>query len=231
MVFSKKRISKKINIFKILSILLIAIFIVSIPFFVQKLIKITKIECKTQIGNCEQQFNLGSYFTIKKQIERQLDKDIKVNNYTIQYKIPSTVRIDINIKTPIYSIKDTALNYYLIDKNGLVLDIKDKSNLVTLKGNFSYKIGDMISDRDIKLLKIIEKVKWLYLVKEGEYVNNYLQIRLPEGANVYFPDDGDTDTLVGSLRLIFSRLNDGSEGIRMENVHEIDLRYKNTIIR
>jgi len=39
------------------------------------------------------------------------------------------------------------------------------------------------------------------------------------------------DSLVGGLRLIFSRLNDGSQGIRMEDIKEIDLRFKNPVLR
>ncbi len=48
---------------------------------------------------------------------------------------------------------------------------------------------------------------------------------------MHFPLEGDIDTLVGSLRLIFSRLNDEGEGIRMEDIREIDLRFNNAVLR
>ena len=48
---------------------------------------------------------------------------------------------------------------------------------------------------------------------------------------VRFSLEGDIDVLAGSLRLIFSRLNDETTGIRMGDVSEIDLRFKNPVIR
>ena len=88
----KRRQRKKINIFKILSIILIILFIISVPTVIKKLIKITKIECSSQFGTCTKNYQLGDYNFVKKQIEVDLNHDIQVSSYLIQYKIPRTIK-------------------------------------------------------------------------------------------------------------------------------------------
>ncbi|KKP40699.1 hypothetical protein A2130_03930 [Candidatus Woesebacteria bacterium GWC2_33_12] len=227
--------TKKLNIFKILSILLVIIFLMFIPLIIQKSIKIQKIECKTQYGDCEGLGDrlqvIGNYKDVKNQIEQELNKNIQINNYLIQYKIPDILKIELNLKKPKYAIFDSQ-KYYLLDKNGLILSDTNETNLPTLVvKNYQNKIGSNISDKELFSLKIIEKTAWLYSVKVGFLENNELKITLKEGVLVHFPLEGDIDTLVGSLRLVFSRLNDGSQGIKMSDIDEIDLRFKSVILR
>ena len=202
---------------------------------IQKLIKITKIECVSQYGNCEVLGDrlqvTGNYKNTKKQIEQILKQNIQVNSYLIQYKIPDTLKIEISLKKPKYAIF-YGQKYYLLDKNGLILSEAIETNLPSLVvNNYQNIIGNNISDKELFSLKIIEKVAWLYSVKVGFLENNELLITLKEGVLVHFPLEGDIDILVGSLRLVFSRLNDGSQGIRISDIREIDLRYKNIVLR
>lgn len=228
----------KINIFKYLSIFLIVLFILSIPTVIKRLIKINKIECNSQFGPCTKQFQLGDYKFVKDQIEKDLKQSVQVSSYLIQYKIPSTVKIDLVLKKPKFAIKNSNGNYFLIDKDGFVVETTQESNLPTLlNNNTTYKVGDSVLDKDMFALKIIEKISLLYSVQTGIVEKNALKIKLNEGVLLYFPLEGDVDVLVGSLRLIFSRLNEGTQGIKMEDtvtisdVKEIDLRFANPIIR
>jgi len=236
---------QKFNIFKILSIILVIIFTLLIPTITLKLIKINKIECESQFGKCPQELELrinnyilSNYKAAKKQIEQQLTNDIQVNNYLIQYKIPSTLKIELNLKKPKYAVKDQNNKLYLIDKDGLIIEIVDESNLpILINNNITGKIGDKVSGRDKFALEILEKVTWLYSIREGIVEKEQLKIILKEGIIVRFPLEGDPDVLVGSLRLIFSRLNDMTNGIRIEegvnlsNIKEIDLRFTNPVLR
>lgn len=226
-----RRKSKKINVFKVLSIILIIIFIFITPIILQKLIKIKKVICVSQYGSCSYEFELSNYRTTKNNIEKILKKDIQINNYLIQYKIPSTLKVEINIKKPKYAVFYNQ-KYFLLDKEGLILSESKETNLPTLvNNNFQNKIGNMISNKELFSLKIIEKVAQLYSVKTGLIQNEELKIILKEGILVHFPLEGDIDTLVGSLRLVFSRLNDESQGIKMEDVREIDLRFKDVVLK
>lgn len=227
------------NLFKYLSLLLMVLFILSIPFVIKKSIFIKRIECTSQYGECpveiSNNINVVSGHDMKvakDNLERILGQTNQINNYLIQFKIPNTLKVDINIKKPRYSIKNSQGIYFMIDKDGLVLDRLDKSSLPTIEDKTSdYSIGEVITDKNLWALRLIEKVAWLYTKNIGVVENNTMKVVLDEGITVYFPLEGDIDVLIGSLRLIFSRLNEGSQGIRMEDVREIDLRFKNVVLR
>lgn len=234
---NRRQKKSKFDVFKLLSLFLILIFILLIPTIIQKLIKIKTIECVTQYETCPDEFGfnlyLGSDYKIaKREIEKLLNNNIQVNNYLLQYKIPSTIKIEINIKKPKYAIKDSNNNYYLVGSDGLVINIKNESSLpLLIRDDAQYKISDNISATDRFALDLIEKVAWLYSIDSGRVEGKELKIVLNEGKIVRFPLEGDTDLLVGSLRLIFSRLNEEKEGIRMNDIQEIDLRFKNPVLR
>lgn len=226
-----------IDIFKYLSILLIILFIFFIPSVIKKMIKINKIECSSQFGTCTKSYQLGDYSFVKKQIEADLNKDIQVSSYLIQYKIPSTIKIDLSLKRPKYAIKNLSNDIYFIDKDGLVLTNASELNFLYLTSDTTYTAGQKISDKEMFSLKLLEKVKLINNVTSAEIKKGTLELKIDDRFLVKFPIEGDIDVLVGSLRLIFSRLNENSQGIKIENtvnisdVREIDLRFKNPVLR
>lgn len=236
-----KRKSKKdkYKIFKFLSILLIIIFLFSTPVLIQKLIKINSIECFSQYDSCPSEIEsqlktleLKEYRLVKKEVIKILSNNYLLNDFSIQYQIPSKLIVELNLKKPKYAINDSINNiYYLIDTNGVIIGTSDESNLPSISTNINYKVGEKISLKDKFALEIVEKVAWLYSVKVGYIEKEELKITLKEGVLVRFPLEGDVDVLIGGLRIIFSRLNDESQGIRMNDVREIDLRFKNPVLR
>lgn len=222
---------KNINIFMYLSVFLIILFVVSIPAVIKRLIRIDKIECNSQFGPCTRNYQLGDYSFVKKQIESDLSKDIVVSSYLIQYKIPSTIKIDLSLKKPKYAIKNLENIYYLIDKEGVVLEISNQSDLPNLVSDTNYVLGQKISESNQFALKLLEKIRIVNTVGGAEIKNNVFEVRIENGILIKFPLEGDVDYLVGSMRLIFSRLNGGTNGIKMEDIKEIDLRFANPVIR
>lgn len=228
---------KNINIYKYLSILLICLFIYLIPTVIKKLIRINKIECESQYNSCPQElelriknYELRDYKTVKQELEQILSQDIQIDNYIIQYKIPSTLKIDLVLKKSKYSIKDPAGMYFLIDKNGLILENTKETPLpFMISDNNALKVGDNISDKDFFALRIIEKVALVVTIQSSVLEKNELIILSQDNKLIRFPLEGDVDVLVGSLRLIFSRLNEEIQGIKM--VREIDLRFANPVLR
>lgn len=227
----------KVDIFKYLSFLLIFLFIISTPLVIKKLIKINKIECFSQFGDCSLVLNskiqLASgrdYYVTKKYLEDTLDNSIEVDNYLIQYKIPSIIKIDVTLKKPKFAIKNSE-NYFLVDKNGLILSKDLASNLPVLNVNSPLNIGEYINDNYKFALKLLEKTIFLYDIQSAEIIDSELKVTKKDSIIIRFPVEGDTDFLIGSLRLIFSRLNEASQGIRMEDVHEVDLRFQSPILR
>ena len=229
---------KKFNVFKILSIILIVVFILSIPTIIQKLVKVQKITCVSQYGDCPAfltflNYEGKDYKAVKSQINTILEQNILINSFLIQYKIPGTLQIEVNLKKPKFAIKNLQGSTFLVDTDGLIVEMTKESDLPTLQKNESseYKVGDTVTDKDKFSLSLFEGVNHLYSIKLGIQEKNELKVTNSEGIIIRFPLEGDKDVLLGSLRLIFSRLNDSSEGIRMEDVNEIDLRFKNPVIR
>ena len=232
----KYNIYEKIRIFKILSIVLIITFLFSIPIVIQKVIKIEKIECESQYGECDEVIVnslqlTGNYRDTKKIIKQKLEKDVLINSYLIQYQIPNKLKIDINLKKPRYAIFNGS-KYFLIDKDGLIINESNETNLPTLKKDGdNLVVAEKINEKDKFALSIISGLTYLYSINSGNIINNELKVISNEGIIIRFPLEGDKDVLLGSLRLIFSRLNDGTKGIRIEDTKEIDLRFKNPVLR
>lgn len=230
----------KYNYFKLFSMVLILVFIVLTPLIIKKLIIIKNINCTSQYGECPNTILNGvSYVSgwdlqsAKKEIEKNLKDNYLIYEYLIQYKIPSTLELDIVIKKPKYAVKQrNSPEFFLLDKEGVFLEQNRQSNLpFVIVENFNNSLGERVNDKLLFASKINFQFNWLYSVGVGEIKNDGFYTRLKEGVVVIFPLEGDVDSLIGAIRLIYSRLNESSNGIRMENVREIDLRFKNPVIR
>lgn len=227
------------NFFRFLSIAMIIVFVILTPLTIRKLIKIEKVDCVNQYGECPSSlissFEIlinNNYDTSKKQAEQILKNNIQVDNYLIQYKIPKTLKIEIDLKKAKYAIKNKDEQSYIVDLDGLIIAKSLTSNLPTLIHNEAeYIIGQNINEKDKFALSLIDGVLYSYSINQGEIEGESLIVISKEGIKIIFPLIGDRDVLIGGLRLIFSRLNDGSEGIRINEVGEIDLRFRNPILR
>lgn len=205
---------------------------------IKKLIIIKKIDCQCQLGGCPPELSnsftylLGSdYKYTKAQIEKNLENNFTVKDFLVQYKIPSTVNIDLVVKTPKNAIR-SGNYFYLIADDFQVLSVGENSNLPTLQmKNVQLNPGDYLDNEGKFMLEILNKASFLFEVVEAKKQSDSLTLIVKDTPIIYFPLEGDTDVLIGALRLIYSRLNEENKGIRMENIREIDLRYKNPVIR
>lgn len=216
------------------------VFLLSMPLFIQKLINITKIECNSQFGDCPDQIAYSlqhianrNYKDAIKLTKDFFESNILINNYLIQYKFPSTLNVELDIKKSKYAVKNNLNNkYYLLGSDGMVLEEQDKSNLVTLLvSNNDLHIGKQVDERYLFMLKILDNLNYLYSINVGELEKDYLKVKNNEGVTVLIPASGDLEYIIGSIRLIFSRLNKGDEGIRMDEISVIDLRFNNPILK
>lgn len=235
----RRREKKKVNYFKIISIILILVFLGITPVLIKKLIIIKNVECSSQYGACPPEIYKSTNLQIsnlndaKKEIEKQLQDSYLIDSFLIQYKIPSTLKVEILIKKPKYALNIKDENkYFLLDKNGLILEQNTQTNLpYVVIDSFNNEVGRVVSDELYFASKLLFSLNWQYQVGLGEIRNESLYVKLPNGLLVILPTTGDDMALIGALRLIYSRLNESDKGIRIENVREIDLRYKNPVIR
>ena len=224
-----------------IGIYILIVFVFVIPFLVfPGLAKIKKIECYTQYGICSTELinnldnSLGKTLSLaKNEIDLELAKDNLIEDSSFRFKLPDILRVDLILIKPKYAVFSKAVNKYaLVNEWGTVLEISDNSNLpkVTISDNFS-NVGETLSSDKHFALEIIYSLNFLYQIKEGEIEEKHLIVRMSDGVNVIFPLEGEEDILLGSMKLILSRLNQSQNTLKIGKVKEIDLRYKNPILR
>lgn len=228
-----------LNIFRLLSIILLIVFILLTPQFIYRLIKINKIVCTTQYGACSDELINAMNLTLgrdlkfsKNYLNSILKNDISINDYLIQYKITDRLDVDINLKKPKYVVVGLNNINYLVDKSGLVVAITNDTNLPKIVfSDASLQVGTEINSNIKFATELIDYLVYLFSINEIKNEEGGLVAFSKEGKKIIFPLEGDVKILIGSLRLIFSRLNDETEGIRMNEIREIDLRYNNPVLR
>ena len=216
----------------------IAIFVLAFcvlmfsPLFIQ-----VKIDCKSQYGDCPEQilakltpFNGKSLFVARRGIRKALRSDFLISDYSLQYKIPNILRVELLVKKAVVAFRDsTTGTYILVDNEGVVLSKTSDSVLpvITVEEGLA-DVGQSISPANLLALKIVTGVYQMYQARDSAILEGSLLVELPGQIRVIFPLEGDSEILLGSLRLIYSKLReDGNLAV----YSQIDLRYKNPVLR
>ena len=231
--------SKKKSIFAIgIGALLVGFF-----FIIPRKIDIASIECTNQFATCSESIQTDlnvlsgdDLHTVRQRIITYLSKNVKIESYTFHYRFPDTYVVTIIEKTATFSIRNTDYNSIaLLSSEGEVLSLVEESALPSLTVNdHVWNIGDR-ADRDIwSATSLAESLYKLYPNAEYTIRDNSLVVNNLDTYVVYFPLTGERDVLLGSLTLILSRLKLDEEEFRIEGdrkVQEIDLRFKNPVLR
>ncbi len=221
----------------LLFFLLLTFLVIFLP---GKLIKIKTIDCASQYGPCDAELSNGLNQLMGKDLgsalkgtRKMLSSTLTVHSYSLQFKLPSKLRIDIVLRKPKFALNKVGSNdYVLIDKDGMVLETQNLTNLPTLKISDELPgVGQAANERLLFALNITYDMYAFYQVKSAKIDNDSLVVELSRQPVVIFPLEGDKDALLGGLALIISRLNKISEDSKIVTVKEIDLRFKNPVVR
>jgi hypothetical protein len=182
-----------------------------------------KTECRTQYGSCPFELESGKLYQTKQKIAKSLKNNFLVIDYSTQFKFPNILLVNVLIKKPFFVLKNDANQSVAVGADGIVLSTVNNSILPTVivLGNLK-KVGEIVDTNHLFALKLIQGVYEMYQINTGKIIDNSLVVELPEGIEVIFPIDGDIQVLLGSLRLVYSK---------KDGFHEIDLRFKNPVLR
>lgn len=227
--------------FKIILPLALICFLLGLFVAIPRLIVIKNITCQSQYGNCfenleEKLKNISgkNLRETKKEVSNILKEDLSLSNYSLQFKIPDTLKITLLEDKPKFALKSTTNNLFgLINQNGIVLKIEEQNNLPYVEINSSFpNVGEKVSEENLFALKIISGVYSAYQIESGKIQNESLLVELKNGIRVIFPLEGDKDLLLGALRVVLDRLNGDDKDSKINKiVYEIDLRFKNPVLR
>lgn len=212
-------------------ILLILVPLVIYPFGAK-----VRVECKTQYGECPveinsrlQTLNSKSMFVAKREAKKILEESFLVMDFSVQFKLPNVLEANLLIKKPAFVMRSRASGEAIaVDSGGKVISQNAASSLptVVMAGDLP-EVGSDVSGENLLALKLVAGVFAMYQVQEGEIRNASLVVELPGSLRVIFPLEGDAEIMLGSLRLIYTKIQNDYAG----RFSEIDLRFKNPVLR
>ncbi len=227
---------------KFLSLLVPLVVIIGI-FLIPEVIKVSKVECRSQFGPCStsiegslSKYEGGSLRKAKKEVSAYLSSQNQIGDFSLRLKLPSTLSVYLLEKKARFALKDKERQVFAtVDEEGVVLALFSETNLpyVELK-KANLNTGEKVLGGYLTALNLQERLFSAYQVRNGELAGEALIVELPEGYTVLFPLDRDPDELMGALSLILTGLK-GSEGVSKidldTSINTIDLRFKNPVLK
>ena len=222
--------------------ILVPVFLVfAVIYLTPRLIKVKKIDCKSQFGPCSQTFlekSLEYEGKALKEAKAGLSGYFKsspfIKEYSFTYKLPDRLVVNIIEAKARYTLGNKTSSVYCpIDKDGVCLRIEATTNLplVEIEGN-PPNVGDKIDSGQLFALELIYSLSSNHGIREGKIVEGRFEAEV-EGYTVVFPLQGDRAVLLGSLELILSRLKSENKDSKIDytTVSKIDLRFKNPVLQ
>lgn len=220
------------RIITIVGIVLGLVVLIIAPLFIR-----VKIDCKSQYGSCPEEilgrlkpFSDKNLLTAKRGVKKILKSDFLISDYSIQFKIPNILHVELLIKKAMMAFKNSKSGILgLVDKEGKVLSISENTALPTITTDKDLSgVGQNIDESDLSALKLASGIYQMYQVGQSTVQDGSLLVELPGQIRVIFPLDGDSEILLGSLRLIYSKVREDGN---LAGYSQIDLRYKNPVLR
>lgn len=239
---SPRRLIKRffrVNILKLL-LLLIVFVIPLLILYLPNLIVIDEIKCFNQYDKCSPQVNdrinmvnTNKYGMAKRYVEKVLQQDMLVKDYSLHFQFPSTIVINIIERKPKFALSSTDVSGSVtIDEDGYALSIVDTTSLPTLNASGVLpNPGDKVDEETLFGLRIIYNISSIYKINNAELKKDQLNIKLDDGKTIVFPLTGDMQYLIGAMNMVLLRLNNVSTDTKIVNVNYIDLRYKNPVLK
>ena len=223
------------NVTTKLSLGLVIIIVTLVIIFVPKVLKVGDIACESQFGPCSQilveRLDMLEGKPIgdsRKQISEILTSEVLVKDFSVQILLPNRLQVNLLERKSKFALKvQSSDSLALADEEGYIVGIESQSNLPQLvvdsaPGN----VGEKVSDENLFAMQIVSDLFSFYQVREGKVSEGNLQVELKGKIRVIFPLEGDRSVLISSLELVLKRYDDAGD-----NPREIDLRYKNPVIR
>lgn len=237
--------------FKKLIALVVIILLAGITFVLLRNLKIKKVDCKNQYSECADSVLqklkpiVGQNILLaKKNLDKILIFTPLVYSYSVSYKPPTSFFVNIVERKAVFVINfDKAKSFSLVDADGTVFGYANETQLPILyiddpkvMPDFKPNVGTKLTD-SLKLGgDLLLQMRETYNINSLRTTESNFEAIMPSGIKILFPTSGDRDYLMGALVLILYRLNNDPQKTRIDSVkdglvHEIDLRFKNPVVR
>lgn len=220
------------------------IVIVGLPVYVlPRIVQVREFTCESQFGDCSksvaeqfESFEGGNYLTAKRFINSKVKESNLVREHSIQFRLPDMIDIAVIENTAKFAVfHEASGSFAALDSSGKVISITNQTNLPFVSSSEKIpNVGQFVNEHILFAAQITRSVSTIYRINNSEVREGRLIVDTEDGLRVIFPLEGDREALLGSLVLIHSRLKQDNEDFRIEKtggVEEIDLRFKNPVLR
>lgn len=213
-----------------------AVVAVGVFVFGLQQIRIRKVECVNQVGQCSaevleviEEFRGKSYSEARDSLARKFSGNPRLESFKISISLPDVLVVNTVERVPEIAAKFGENSYFLFDKNGISLGEVSESSLPVIVV-YEVPVGEKFSFA----VRLSREVMKYYRGRDMKVDKYGLYGKVQNGVEVALPLEGDIDVLLGALEVILSQLNGKTENptISLESgkSFKIDLRYKNPVI-
>jgi len=198
--------------------------------------------CESQYGYCNDTTSHflntlegKNYFKTKREINKYLKANCLVKESSLQYKFPNIIHARLVERKPLYALKTGENSFYQISGDGVVLGKTESSGLPFVENAaIDLPLGSYVNQDLSFSLKILRYLNLIFGINGGYLKETGVEFRIQDGPLVIFPKNGDSDILIGALRLIVQNVSQPNweySLVKPYNKITIDLRYRNPVIR
>ena len=221
---------------KKLFLILVPIFFAGIVLCIPFLVKV-QIDCKSQYTVCPQpildiltSFNGKKLAVAKKGIAKNLKSNYMVSDYSLQFKFPNRLHVEILTKKAIAAVRNSRTKeMVLVNSQGDVVSKAGETALPVVTTNELLPlVGQKVGETDLFAVNLAKGIFQMYQIRDSFIEEESLVVELPGQIRVLFPLAGDSQVLLGSLRLIYSKIQEDGN---LAGYTQIDLRFANPILK
>lgn len=205
-------------------------------------VKISQIKCSTPQGECRDDIEskLSSYkgallYDSILKIKKDMDSHPYVLSYSLVPMFPPGILVNIKQSSPRYAISSQeSTNIALVDSDGRILEYVNGTQIPLLRSyTLRGAVGQSVDSKSYESAQILKLLNEQYKVETASLDNSGFEFEI-DGVKVIFPEDGDTQYLLGSLELVLSRLKQADINSTIDtskSFTELDLRFGNPVLR
>jgi hypothetical protein len=223
---------KRISFF--LGILLVLLFIAVAFLFKIRSVSCTTVDhsrCPEKIQQLLDSLNGSRLFFSGKKLKTVLLNQPEVQSFSTRTSVLGDIMIELTLREAFVALKPESSSVYtLYTKDGVVVKETPETTLpvVVLK--------EQLSEKEIPFVATLGwNITGVLPVSDMSVEGGALKVTLRDHRIVYYPLSGDIDLLLGATLATFSQLNltEGKLIIDRQavEIHEIDLRFKNPVLR
>jgi len=223
---------------KILFLFFVALLATTV-FLAPRLVKIKHVKCSSQFGPCPKQIEGlvemikgKSYSSGIKIAKQMLSQSNVVKHHSLSFAPLLGLEIYIIENKPVIALKrENNRHFQLLGSQGQMLGTASETNLPVIILD-----KEILNEKKQFVSALSRNIFLVDGVKDFEVQGDGLYFTHSTGKVIIMPLQGQVEILLGSLEIILSRLNrdDGTIKIQDDNdfrPKEIDLRYKNPVLR